>query len=148
MKIYTYGYRSGDKQRLFGLMSQEGTVLIDIRLKPFSRIPGVNKSHFAARFGQKYMHCPDLGNVNYKGGPVLLGNETRGLNTVLELMTQQAKTPILMCCCDCYDQCHRSHVTKLLLGSFQAAGLGAVEHVELIQPAQIQLAQRKVPTLF
>jgi uncharacterized protein (DUF488 family) len=118
--LYTYGYLCGDRTRVDALIAA-GAILVDIRLVPRSRKPGFNASQLAARYGDAYEHCEALGNRNYKGGPIRLVDETRGIAFVLARLMGQPV--ILMCGCRDAATCHRTYIAKKLV----AAGVVAEE---------------------
>lgn len=122
--LYTYGYQGGNQAKLDDLI-KSGAILCDVRLKPFSRIPGYNGSEFQRRYGRQYLHIDDLGNENYKGGPVKLKNAQAGIDIVSEIMAT-GRAVILMCACRDAATCHRTHAAKLV-----ADAIGQCEVVDL-----------------
>ena len=67
-KIIPFGYANGGMTALEQLMQEECAYLVDIRYSPRSRIPAFNRTSLQARFPGRYVHIPELGNVNYKNG--------------------------------------------------------------------------------
>jgi hypothetical protein len=105
--LYTAGYgRAGwDPESLLERAEELDAIIVDIRLSPKSRIPEWRKSYLAALWGRRYWHCHDLGNVNYKGGPIVLQNPETGVRSVLEILERQSV--ILLCVCADVARCHR-----------------------------------------
>ncbi len=64
-KIIPFGYASGGIALLDQLMRERSAYLVDIRLSPRSRWQIFNKEALQSRFRSRYMHMPELGNVNY-----------------------------------------------------------------------------------
>ena len=86
-------------------------LLVDIRLKPFSRKPGFTKSALRRRLGDRYQHIQALGNVNYNtGGPIqLLDKKTGYLSLTMHLKRQPC---IIMCACSDLLRCHRAMIAR------------------------------------
>ena len=52
---------------LEGLMADAAAYLVDIRLSPRSQYkPEFNKSALEKQFPKRYVHIPELGNLNYR----------------------------------------------------------------------------------
>ena len=90
-------------------------VLVDVRLKPRSRIAQWNKGNIQAecsKQGVTYVWIQDLGNVNYKQAHagIKLLNQKQGM----EMLASLAKNnPIfIMCTCWSYNKCHRWNVLR------------------------------------
>lgn len=112
-KLYTLGYAGRTLDDLVALVDTHQATLMDIRYSPRSRLPGFNKASLAQHLGQRYVHCPALGNRNYQGGPIALADYPAGLAHVRTLLTT---TPvlILLCVCRNVQACHRTNVAEAL----------------------------------
>ncbi len=113
-RVIPFGYADGGVPALERLM-QDGAYLVDIRLSPRSRMPAFNQNALQARFQKRYIHMPDLGNVNYRNGePIKIAHPGRGISRLVNGLNQ-GYTLILMCGCKDYSSCHRHTVVDLLL---------------------------------
>lgn len=109
--IYTPGYLGKSPEQLLSFLEEHDAVLYDIRYSPFSRDSRWTKSAMRLKFGARYLHVKDFGNVNYKNdGPVKLLNPDVGLF----LLRSERKSIVLVCACRIADRCHRSTVAALL----------------------------------
>ncbi len=112
-RVIPFGYADGGVPALERLM-QDGAYLVDIRLSPRSRMPAFNQNALQARFQKRYIHMPDLGNVNYRNGePIKIAHPGRGISRLVNGLNQ-GYTLILMCGCKDYESCHRHAVVDLL----------------------------------
>jgi uncharacterized protein (DUF488 family) len=111
--IYTFGYQGKRAVDLLAKLEQLDAVLCDVRLSPRSRwAPEWNQKQLAALLGERYVHVPELGNVNYKGGPVEIADLSTGLGTILDLAATRAV--VLMCVCSKLCGCHRETIAEAL----------------------------------
>lgn len=123
--IYTLGYMYWTREKLAAELMRLGAKLVDIRYSPRSSRIEWSKSELQAFFGQAYIHMPELGNVNYQGGPVRLANPNKVIQPIERMLQEQPC--ILMCACGDWDQCHRRHAAQ-----YFAQHLGVqVEHLEV-----------------
>ncbi len=126
-QVYTLGYAApGSEERLLQLMSDVSMVLVDIRLCARSRwYHQWTKRRLQERFGERYVHVPELGNVNYRqrGQPVMLRDAEAGLQRVRDLLGA-GYSVVLLCACVRYDRCHRSLVAERLVASGVASLVG------------------------
>jgi uncharacterized protein (DUF488 family) len=128
LKVYTMGYSGWNPDQLLQRAEELDAVVLDIRIKPYSRNPAWTKSALQAILGERYVHAWGFGNMNYKGGPVALQSFGNGIRQFDEAI---ARGPvILMCMCRDYPKCHRSDVIEAILRSGRE-----IEHEELAQPA-------------
>lgn len=112
-KLYTYGY-GGSRTAEADLQSYvlaAGAVILDIRHKPFSRVPGMSGKALKVRFPGGYAHLPALGNLNYQGGPIQLVDVEEGIRQVVWWL--EVRPAVLLCGCKDAATCHRSSVTEL-----------------------------------
>ena len=113
MLIYTAGYGGHPARSLVLAARQLDALVLDIRHTPRSKNPGYDKKELLAALDSRYVHVPDLGNVNHAGdGEIQLANAQRGIGWVLKLA--QARTVILLCGCGVFEVCHRATIAGLL----------------------------------
>lgn len=110
-KLYTFGYLAGDWERLTALLDAPMSVVLDVRFSPYSRVKGYNKYEFEKMLGGQYRWVQDLGNENYKGGPIKLKNERAGVKLVRDLLAQ-GYVVVLMCACADVAACHRTYIAR------------------------------------
>jgi hypothetical protein len=124
-KIIPFGYADGGVVTLERLMADPTAYLVDIRLTPRSQFQAFHQEALQARFHSRYIHMPELGNVNYRNGqPIKIANPDRGMSRLINGLNQ-GYTLILMCGCKQYELCHRHTVVDLLKQAMPEA------HVEL-----------------
>jgi uncharacterized protein (DUF488 family) len=131
LEVVTIGYQHRTVDQLIdGLAAADIEVLVDVRLTPLSRKPGLSKNRLAARLreaGIEYVHLPQLGNPRDNRAAFRRGEESAAaryrvvlgtpegqaaLGQLLRLATQQRVA--LMCFERDADQCHRSMVADAL----------------------------------
>ena len=109
-QVYTFGYSGRKLSDLVTLAEELDATVFDIRYSPRSRAPQWNKSSLMAALGDRYRHCRDFGNINYRGGPIELVNYEAGKQAI----EQSDRAVILMCMCKDLRSCHRNHVAERL----------------------------------
>jgi uncharacterized protein (DUF488 family) len=110
--IYSVGYTGYPIAAFEAFVAAHGLRVVDVRLKPFSRNAVYSGTRLKQRFGDRYLHVPALGNLNYKGGPIALADESVGLDVVRALA---AEGPVaLLCVCADAATCHRTTITRTL----------------------------------
>lgn len=113
--IYTAGYGAGwSPAILVEVLDQYAAMLLDIRMKPWSKTMAWQKPSLQARLGtSRYLHVPALGNLNYAtGGAIVLQSPAAGVRIVggqLEL-----RNVLLLCGCREVASCHRTVAADLL----------------------------------
>ena len=113
--IYTAGYGAGwSPAMLADVLDRHAAILLDIRLKPWSKTPTWQKSALQARLGMsRYLHVPALGNLNYNtGGPIALQASVAGIRIVGEQL--ERRNVVLLCGCRDLTTCHRKVAAELL----------------------------------
>jgi len=110
--VFGIGYSGRAPVEIHRLALQLNAVVVDIRLSPRSRKPGWNKGRLTTMLGDRYLHLPELGNLNYKGGDILLKDPDVGIAVVVRELEHRAV--ILMCVCGELQKCHRLVVANLL----------------------------------
>jgi ASCH domain len=112
--VIPFGYSNGGVQEIERLMSLPDTFLVDIRYSPHSNWQAFNHPALQARFGKRYVHLRELGNVNYRSDqPIKLASPTVGIARLTKGL-EQGRTLILMCGCREYETCHRKVVVDML----------------------------------
>ncbi len=114
MKVFTFGYQGKRAVDLLARLQQLDAVLCDVRLSPRSRwAPEWNRNQLAAQMGDRYVHVPALGNVNYRGdGPVEIVDLSAGLSTVFDLAA--TRSVVRLCVCSKLSGCHRETIAQAL----------------------------------
>ncbi len=112
LALFGYG---GNPHALTDLeaLTASGAALIDIRYSPKTGIPGLGREALLRRFGTSYTHLPDLGNRNYRGGPIELVDAERGLEALGAWL--MIRPCVLLCGCGHKraGECHRTEVGRL-----------------------------------
>lgn len=104
--LYSAGYSRLKFDEFCDAVERERLVVADVRLKPVSRQFIWNKNSLAKRLGAGYTWIPELGNLNYKGGPIQLQAESIGLAKLLALLVDQSV--VMICVCADPRICHRT----------------------------------------
>jgi uncharacterized protein (DUF488 family) len=111
-KLYTFGYIGMKMDAIHRKMDEIGAVIADVRLRPYSRAAVWNKGSFVKEFGPDYVHVPELGNRNYKGGDIVIHDPEAGASRILALLEEHPVA--LMCVCKEYLKCHRRTAARLV----------------------------------
>lgn len=141
--MVSVGYEGRDVQELIQyLLSARVSVLVDVRLNPISRKPGLSKTRLAAelgRWGISYRHFRELGNPRdnrdgYRAGDEeaiarfrrLLQDEAadRALGHVSELLDHEVVA--LLCFESDHSACHRRLVAEALAAKVPRLAIDAV----------------------
>lgn len=127
--IVLAGYSGHSVAELALVAKSMGALVVDIRLSPRSRMPQWNYASLTQQMPKSYLHCPELGNENYKRGEIRIANPEKGLDFVTHLA--QLRPLILLCICKEAEHCHRTTVGEMLqLQGYEVEEL-AWPHVEL-----------------
>lgn len=130
-RLVSVGYEGRDVSELIGSLRREGVaVLIDVRLNPISRKPGMSKRKLAEALGEagiEYVHMRELGNPKdnrdafRQGDRVARERFRRRLRGEEALMALQHVAEYLdhdvvgiMCFEHEHNQCHRGLVAEAL----------------------------------
>lgn len=108
--IYTLGYAQWSIDEVCDQLDRLDAVLVDVRYRPYTTKPGFAKADLKGRFGDRYVHLPAFGNINYQEGPIELVNPEEGLETAREL----ERPPLFLCGCRSPAECHRSTVARFV----------------------------------
>ena len=110
---YTFGYGGREVDTLAALVAEYDAVVIDVRLKPWTKQKGWSLSELKARFGEAYHWWRCLGNVNLKtGGKPKLYDAKKGLGLLVKLI--ETTSPILLCGERNPWVCHRRMIAERL----------------------------------
>jgi len=113
--IYTAGYGAGwSPAMLAETLDRYAAILLDIRLKPWSKTMAWQKPSLQAHLGtSRYLHVPALGNLNYaNGGSIVLQSPATGVRIVGEQL--ELHNVLLLCGCRKVASCHRTVAADLL----------------------------------
>ncbi len=114
--IFQIGYaQKGAMRQIDRLVTRKKTYLLDIRYKAWSGQEQWRKEQLQERYQKKYIHIPELGNINYKQREkgIELVNPDKVIQN-LRLLLQRGYSFILLCGCLDYNKCHRKVVYELL----------------------------------
>ena len=111
--IHTLGYSGWNVDAVASLLERLDAVLVDVRMSPRSRNSDYSGKRLAERLGERYVHVRELGNSNYRGGPIRLVDFKAGALRVEELI-DAGRTCVVMCACADVNICHRKHVAEAL----------------------------------
>jgi uncharacterized protein (DUF488 family) len=132
VKIYTWGYIGSSYDDLRAFIKATGALLCDIRLSPYSRLTMWHGGNIEkAVRPHDYIHVPELGNVNYKGGgPIKLRDPEGGYKRIASMLERTLEAGDIILLCACYDAtlCHRTPAAQYLAQSF-AAGHPEIVHL-------------------
>lgn len=108
--IYIMGYSGRTLAQLKQIAEEKDATIFDIRFSPRSRNPQFSGKRMAEELGDRYMHVRQLGNRNYKGGPVALVDYEAGKQMILN----HRRNVILVCVCRDHVTCHRTDIARKL----------------------------------
>ncbi|GHO88043.1 DUF488 domain-containing protein [Dictyobacter formicarum] len=115
--IYPLGYAdSNTEPTLEAIMQRPDVLLVDIRLVPQSRWrPQWNKSTLQGRWGERYLHKKQLGNIHFRDSnkPIRLLDPDQAIQDLAQLL-QSGTDIVLLCACKNYDMCHRRVIVERL----------------------------------
>jgi uncharacterized protein (DUF488 family) len=135
-EIVTIGYSHKEAGATLDRLTAQGYHIIDIRLKPASRIPGYNQAELSAKYAGAYHWVSALGNKNYNTNSEYIA--LKDWNAGLErLKRAHDKAPlVLMCQCKYAEECHRWLVARDLqsaIPGLQVTHLLQAEHTGMIK---------------
>ena len=118
--LYTFGYGGKDVPALLDLLATlepPKAIVVDIRYSPYSRNPMWAKGNLLRELDSRYLHLPELGNVNYKGeGEIQIANLEGGAEKVAAVLS--VSPVVLLCVCKDVHTCHRKVVGEALAERF------------------------------
>lgn len=108
MKLLLLGYSGHSADEVAGLLDATSSVLVDIRLAARSRLQAYNKGALSQALGTRYVHVPELGNLNYRtGGSIQIADIQQGAARLEQIGHGSL---VLMCACRDAISCHRTVV--------------------------------------
>ena len=131
-QIYTIGYQGRRVDWLINKAKELNAVIFDIRYAARSRNPDWNKSNIAGwcefhHLENGYTHVKELGNVNYKSGPIKIFDYEAGKSLIAETLLKSSV--ILMCICFNPLDCHRTTIAnKLRSDGYQVTEINHVQN--------------------
>ena len=114
---YTAGYAGRTVDELDQLAEKLNAIVIDIRYSPRSRRPEWSRKRLIERFGERYYHLPEWGNVNYNRPtePIKINDLKEGSFRLPKIMkANPGMNVILLCYCGDREICHRKTVATLV----------------------------------
>lgn len=124
---FGYGFKES-MQVLQQLMEDPTTYLVDIRKSPKTGYTGFNDYELKQQFRDRYVPVLELGNLNYKGGPIRIANPIQGIDRLVKGLNKGYRL-VVLCGCRDYDGCHRKTAVELLKGT--------MPDVEVLQPDEV-----------
>lgn len=131
MKLLTFGYVGRSAEALAGTLARmPGALLVDVRISPRSRAAEWAGPALRHRFGARYLHLRQFGNLNYQSdAPVQLADGPGGVRALLAatrplLHQGDPLTVVLLCACPDRGRCHRDDVARLLVRQLAAEDAG------------------------
>ena len=110
--ILTFGYAGRSVDDLAAIVAEYDAVILDCRLKPWTKQAGWSLPELKARFVDQYHWVRALGNTNFeKGGTIKLLDAKKGLRRVLDVLAEGA-VPLLLCAERSPWQCHRRVIAE------------------------------------
>jgi len=110
--IYTLGYASSTPSDISHYAHKLGAIVVDVRLKPWSKDERFTKESLQNVLSHRYRHVGDFGNENYRGGPTKLKDVEAGMRIVRPLLKDGPI--ILLCACWKWSECHRKDVADMI----------------------------------
>lgn len=138
VKLYSAGYQRLDLAAFCRFVEAQNLVVVDVRLKPVSRNFQWNKNNLAKLLGARYVWVEELGNLNYKGGPIALKDEETGLARLQAVLTKS--DALVLCVCADPSICHRTIVIARLVDSLhpEFSGLEVRDLKSLVDGTPLQ----------
>jgi uncharacterized protein (DUF488 family) len=91
-------------------------VIVDVRLKPYSRQKEFGRWALQKVLGVRYVWVEAFGNLAYNDptGAVRLKDEEEGLRRLTPMLARDSRKVVLLCACWNAMECHRENVAVLL----------------------------------
>jgi len=119
--LYTIGYNNFSFFEFSDKIKELGAIIIDVRYSPRSYNPFWGKKYLEDRFGNSYIHIPELGNKNYKNPDKEFDivDIEKGFQEVSQYLDMEIDC-VLMCACEDVEKCHRRIVSEYIGGKTSA----------------------------
>jgi hypothetical protein len=105
MRAISFGYGRATARDL-ALVAADDCLVVDVRLRPFSRKPGFSRDELRARFGDRYVWLKEAGNAALDTGGVRFVDED--LATCILAALLKLAPCIILCGCSDARACHRT----------------------------------------
>ena len=139
--LYDLGYQEVTKlETIEKVVKALGAVLVDVRFSPASRNASFRKEYLQKKLGSGYLHVPDLGNSNYRGGEIKFVNIDAGANKIIEILKN--RPVILMCACWKRTECHRLGIVNFMQEMY------GVPSIPLTKALSKEIVDQNNPTQF
>lgn len=115
--IYTIGYENRTMAELVDEANRLKAVVVDVRMRPFSRWSDWTKGRLEDLLGERYRWVKGFGNENYAGGPIDLSDPEEGLEEIADLI-KKGRNVLLLCYEADPGRCHRTLVAELIAERF------------------------------
>lgn len=138
--IYTAGYGAGwSPEMLDTAMRERGAVLVDIRYQPWSKPSQWARPKLLAHMGKtRYTHIKALGNLNYRGGTIILVDPESGIQSLAAILNWPGiDALVLLCGCRDVNACHRKVVAELAAEQLGTRWNIVIEHLQPSQGADL-----------
>lgn len=128
-KFYGAGYSGHTPEQLLRVAQVLNATVIDIRMSAGSKNPAWGKWNLAKVLSGRYVHIPQLGNVNYKTPDTLI--EIKDMDAGLALVGMDRRdVVILLCGCRDSEWCHRTVVLDEIANRADEANLAEYDEME------------------
>jgi uncharacterized protein (DUF488 family) len=145
---YTFGYGGRDPKELAAFVAEYEAVVIDVRLKPWTKQKGWSLPELKKRFGDQYHWVRALGNTNFRGGRIKLLDPKKGMARLMTYL-EAGTPPLLLCGERSPNGCHRSAIAHMVARKTGArvVHLPALECQTIPKPQQLSLdlLKRRTP---
>lgn len=115
MRVITTAYTLVRPQDLADLAELGDALVVDIRLRARSWVPAYRGYALRRELGERYIHIPELGNVNYRDRdlPIEIADLEGGI-AKLRAAANGHRAAVLLCGCRELETCHRRVVAEEL----------------------------------
>jgi len=126
MILCTAGYKNFSFYQFKDLVEDLDALIVDVRYVPYTPLPFWSIGTLQEKFGEKYIHIKELGNINYKDKTnIEIADFSTGLIRFV-VASEGFKTCILLCGCIDVNKCHRKIVAEKIADQIEVE---RVEHL-------------------